>query len=329
MDEIHAHVLGEPKPLKSKNMAYGLARVKNLSSGDIKSTETHNARKYEELGLPVPEHINPNNPAAKFGENSHQLHGGQTLKEAIENRLQAHNITPRKNAVVALEYVVGLVGTPQEIQDAYTNYSAETFLKNHLADHFIGDKHGHENIVSVSLHFDETTPHAHIVVVPLIEKEVKWKNSKGSGTKKEVRLCAREFTGHKDQLRELQTDVHKFVNDYSRKLGVKVWRGTKKEEQAQQYTKATSQELGKLRTEFHTLMQQLERITNKANLTLEDVKAVERIKGLAETQSLKIGAKKDDFEKAQGDLGRIVEQHKKQQGKDEKWKKDKDFGMGF
>jgi len=329
MDEIHAHVLGEPKPLKPKIMAYGLARVKNLSAGDVKGTEIHNARLYEELGLPVPAHIDPNNPASKFGENFHQTYGGQTLKEAIGNRLQAHNIKPRKNAVVALEYVVGLVGTPQEIQDAYTNYSAETFLKNHLAENFVGEKHGLKNVVSISLHFDETTPHAHIVVVPLIQKEVKWKNSKGSGRKKEVRLCAREFTGHKDQLRELQTDVHKFVNDYAPKLGVKVWRGTKKEEQGRQYTQATSQELGKLRTEFFNLMQQLERITSKANLTLEDLKAVGGIKDTAKEKSLKIEAKKGDFEKAHGELGRIVEQHKKEQGKDEKWKKGKDFGMGF
>lgn len=310
-------------------MAYGLARVKNLTAGEIRSTEVHNARKYEELGLPVPENINPNNPASKFGESSHQLHGGQTLKEAINNRLKAHNITPRKNAVVALEYVVGLVGTPQEIQDAYTNYSAEIFLKSHLAQNFIGEKHGHENVVSVSLHFDETTPHAHIVVVPLIEKEVKWKNNKGSGTKMEVRLCARDFTGHKDKLKELQTDVHKFIDQYAPKLGVKVWRGTKKEEQKRQYTQATSHELGKLRAEFYSLMQQLERITNKANLTLNELREVERIKTLTETQSLKIEAKKADFEKAHGELGRIVEHHKKQQGKDEKWKKDKDFGMGF
>lgn len=310
-------------------MAYGLARVKNLTAGETRSTEVHNARMFEELGLPVPDNINPNNPAAKFGDNFHQTYGGQTLKEAINNHLKNHNIKPRKNAVVALEYVVGLVGTPQEIQDAYTNYSAETFLKNHLGHNFIGNKHGHENIVSLSLHFDETTPHAHIVVVPLIEKEVKWKNRNGSGTKKEVRLCARDFTGHKDKLKKLQTDIHEFINDYAPKLGVKVWRGTKKEEQKRQYTQATSHELGKLRNEFYALMQQLEMITNRANLTIEDIKDLERIKGLTEEQKLKIEAKKADFEKSQGELNRIVENHKRQQGKNENWKKGKDFEMGF
>lgn len=304
-------------------MAYGLARVRNLSADKLKATSTHNRREFEEYGLKVPDHIRTNGPASIFGSNSHDLFGGETLENAVNNRLSSLGITPRKNSVVAIEYVVGLVGTPQEILEAYKNYDVRTFLQSRLGHEFIGKKHGIDNIVSIDLHFDETTPHAHIVVVPIVEKEVKWKNAKGSGSRTEHRLCAKDFTGHKDKLRELQTDIYQFIDRYSHKLGVKVWRGTKKEEQERVYTKATNHELGEIRNEIHNLTDQLNMIINKAELTLDDRKEVERIKTQANEKKAEFEKKKADLEIRQGEDGRIIELHKKLLGKDEKWKQGK------
>ena len=288
-------------------MAYGLIRVRNLSAGDIKSTEVHNARQYDELGLRTPDNISPDNYAAQFGSNTHTLNGGKTLQEAIDKRFETFKIKPRKNAVVALEYVVGLVGSRKEIEEAYYNYSAQTFLEDCCGASFLGEKHGYGNIVSMSLHFDESNPHAHFVVVPIVEKEVKWKNANGSGVKKEHRLCARDFTGHPDKLSQMQTDFHEHIKPYEQKLQVKIYRGTKKAEQLKTYTQQTNHELGLLRAKLD------------AAKTQAEAKAV----------SLEISAKKSEFEQKQGELGRIVEKHTKDIKKDDKWKKNKDFGIGF
>ena len=39
-------------------------------------------------------------------------------------------------------------------------------------------KHGTENIVAIAEHYDETNPHVHVIVVPIIKKEVRWKDFK-------------------------------------------------------------------------------------------------------------------------------------------------------
>lgn len=286
-------------------MAFGICRVRNLTAGDIRSTEIHNGREYGALGLALPENIDPQKCIK--GYHSHSVTGeAQTIEQAINNRLQALNIKPRANSVVALEYVIALTGGAKEKADMWQNYSESGFLMD--ATRWIAERHGGmQNVASISMHYDESNPHAHIVVLPIIEKTVKWKNQNGQGERVENRLCARDYTGHPDKLRQLQDDYFKFIEPYGEKMGVKFYRGTKKEEQLKQYTEATDHELGKLRAKLDT------------------------IKDLAEAKVLllEIEAKKAEFEKKQGELGRVIELHKEQNRTNEKWKQNKDFDKGF
>lgn len=288
-------------------MAFGLIRVRNLSLGvETNYAEVHNGREYEKKGLKTPDNIGPDKWANQFGTNEHTLYGGDTLEEAITNRLKTLNIKPRSNSVAALEYVVGLVGSKKEIEEAYKNYSATGFLGSYAKD-FLAKRHGHENIVSVSLHFDEGNPHAHIIVVPIVEKEVSWKNKNGSGTRRDSRLCARDFTGHRDKLSQLQTDYFNDIKNLEKTMGIDIYRGIKKEEQLRTYTQKTNHELGELRAKFETAK------------TIEEAKAIEK----------EIAAKKAEFEQKQGEMGKIIEKHEQKLSKDDKWKKGMDFGIGF
>lgn len=282
-------------------MAYGIIRVRNLSAVDVAPTETHNGRKYQEKGVHPPEHIDTQ------GYYTHETIGDKSMNERINERLKALGITPRKNSVVALEYVVALSGNPQEKALIRQNYDIGGFLSD--ATKWVAERHGGmQNLVAVSQHFDESNPHAHIVVLPIVEKTVKWKNQKGSGERVESRLCARDFTGSKDMLSALQDQYHAFVEPYGAKMGgVKFFRGTKKEEQLKEYTKKTSRELGLLR-------QKLDNCISEA-----EVKVVK-----AEFE-----AKKAEFEQKQGNDGRIIEKHRENQGKNEKWKKNLGFKRGF
>ena len=66
------------------------------------------------------------------------------------------------------------------------------------------DRHGKENLVHYTVHFDEKTPHIHAYCTPIIKKEVKWRNQKGSGGKIKNSLTARDFNGTKQMLRDMQ-----------------------------------------------------------------------------------------------------------------------------
>lgn len=302
-------------------MAFGVCRVRNLSASDIGGTETHNARKYEELGLKTPENINPERSV----DNSHWVAGDQfdeglNVQQAIDKRLKELGIKPRSNSVVAIEYVLALTGNPKEKFDMWRNYSASGFLS--AAQQWVAKKHGGtNNLISISQHFDESNPHVHVLVLPVVEKTVKWKNKNGAGERTENRLCARDFTGHPDKLSQLQTDFHQFIESYGPKMGVKFYRGTKKEESHKEYTHKTSHELGKMRKEIDDAL-------IAVGMLKDDIK-IQEAKLKAEQMELDLRAKKADFEKNQAEMGKIIEHHKKEQGKDEKWKKNLGRGMGY
>lgn len=279
-------------------MAYGIIRVRNLSAGDLELTEIHNNRRYEEKGMKIPENIDPE------GVYSYSTLGDKTIPQAVNDRLKELGIAPRKNSVVALEYVVALSGNPEE-RKKITPYMEKGELFEQ-ATNWIGKRHG-GNVMSVAYHGDESNTHAHIIVLPVVKKTVKWKNQKGEGERIENRLCARDITGSPELLRKLQDDFHRFVEPYGEKIGVKIYRGTKKEEQLKTYTKKTSHELGLLR-------QKLDLAKTEA-----EAKAVK----------LELEAKKAEFEIKQGKDGRIVEKHREQQKKDDKWKKGLGFKRGF
>lgn len=282
-------------------MAFGIIRVRELSAPDIAPTEVHNARKYKDKRLETPSNIDPE------GYHTHETVGDKSMNERIKERLKELGITPRKNSVMALEYVVALSGNPEEKKIMKENYDMGGFLSDAMK--WIVERHGGmQNLVAVSKHFDESNPHAHIIVLPIVEKTVKWKNQNGSGEQTENRLCARDFTGDVDKLSKLQTDFHGFVEPYGEKMGgVKFYRGTKKEEQLKEYTRNTSHELGVLRGKLDTVTTAAEAVAVK----------------------LELEAKKVEFEQKQGRDGRIIEKHRKEQKNGEKWKKGKDFKFGF
>ena len=63
---------------------------------------------------------------------------------------------------------------------------------------------GERNIVSAAVHLDETTPHMHLVYIPV----VKTKDKEGKTIDK---ICARDFWRGRNSYRELQNDFHAYV----------------------------------------------------------------------------------------------------------------------
>ena len=63
---------------------------------------------------------------------------------------------------------------------------------------------GERNIISAAVHLDETTPHMHLVFIPVIHT----KDEQGNSIDK---ICARDFWRGRDSYRKLQNDFHKYV----------------------------------------------------------------------------------------------------------------------
>jgi hypothetical protein len=283
-------------------MSYGIIRVRNLKQSDLKNTEIHNDRLYEQEGITPPDNIDPNMEGVYGYNRSTKIENGQEtekpLQDIIKNRFSQLGVKPRKNSVYAIEYVLAL---SPDCKEAYKDrYDAGGMLSN--LEKFIRDKHGSENIVSVSKHFDESNPHVHVVVTPIREKEKKWKNKYGEGKKKVNALAARDFTGGPKKLRNLQQQFFEFVQPFGPTLGTKFYRGTLVEEQKKQYVRQTDQEIGKLRDKLATIETEADKIKVK-----EEIKQ-----------------KQAEFEQKTSELDNKIEKRKKA-NKGDKWTKKQEF----
>ena len=63
---------------------------------------------------------------------------------------------------------------------------------------------GERNIISATVHLDETTPHMHLVFIPVIHT----KDEQGHAIDK---ICARDFWRGRDSYRKLQNDFHTYI----------------------------------------------------------------------------------------------------------------------
>ena len=232
-------------------MAFGLIRVRNLHSGDIGSMLEHNLRTMPYL----PDNIKPKG-FDEFGNpirhNVRYTNGD--FEKSFEKRME-NVVGQRKNSVVALEYVVGINDVKCWEKEGSQGTVKFTDFKEKVTN-WLDERHGKGSVIAVFGHEDESNPHAHIVVVPIIEKTVKWKNQKGAGERIEKRLNARDYTGGREKLRELQNDYFEFLTTkYSQKStgvyegikGVDIFRGTLVENQTKEYIKNTDHEIGELR----------------------------------------------------------------------------------
>lgn len=100
----------------------------------------------------------------------------------INSEIQATGAKPRSNSVLALDTIY--TASPEFFQGK-TNQQNDDFFKDCLQFH--QERFGH--IISAVVHYDETTPHLHIISVPLT---------------KDGRLSARDVIGNKAKMSKTQ-----------------------------------------------------------------------------------------------------------------------------
>ncbi len=119
---------------------------------------------------------------------------------------------------------------------------------------------GERNIVSAAVHLDETTPHMHLVYIPVI----KTTDKDGNTIEK---ICARDFWRGRNSYRELQNDFHAYVTS----KGFDLERGLPVEETGAKHQKI--EDLKKI-----TNFENTKKVLNNIKLELPEVPDINDIK---------------------------------------------------
>lgn len=190
-------------------MPYAILRIAKLGSpGSVGGASEHNHRQ---------RHTPNADPELKrFNK---LLVGSNDLMNDISARLQSAGITPRKNAVLAVEHLI--TASPEFFgykkitkADGSVGLNGRTTLLAEFEQRtlaWLRQRYGAENVVSVVVHKDEKSPHIHAVIVPILTKEIsktrKTKKTPNRQRQVETRqvLAARDLFGERYQLREMQT----------------------------------------------------------------------------------------------------------------------------
>lgn len=260
-------------------MSYAIIRNANYKKDNLAGLYKHNERKNTNYSN---KDINKNNSIKNYSIKSCNTTYSKAIKNLIaENNLQCR-ITSYTN--VACEFIItsdkaffetiGEEETKRYFQTAYN------FVANYKG---LGEKY----ILSAKIHNDESTPHLHLVFVPVIRK----KDKNGNEVSK---IACSEYWKGKDSYKKLQDSFYKYVTD----RGFNLERGKAREiehlstEKLKQVTdydnikyEITQEEIKPLETKNTALIlvqnQELVQYTNKLKLQLtKSYKAINKLQEL-------------------------------------------------
>jgi len=197
-------------------MTFAILRIGKLKGSKVAAADGHNRRD-----------IDVSN-AATGGIHKRVLGSDVPLREVVDSRV-ANGAKLRKDGVEAVEIM--LSASPQYFRPgdpgewgAYEPDRTEKWLEATTA--FLKSKYG-ERLVSIDLHLDEATPHAHAIVLPILEKEKTARRTKaqiaaGEPGRKyvEATFDAKSMFGPQ-QLRDLQSEYAAAVEPLGLQRGVR------------------------------------------------------------------------------------------------------------
>lgn len=168
-------------------MAYAILRTEKLKSmGNIGGSLAHNYRTRD----------TPNAEPKRLHLNTHDMASADEVKAAIVERLPEKR---RSDAVLCIEYFIG--ASPDYFDGS--DPRGERYFAS--AVEWLKELHGADNVVSTSVHHDETSPHLVAYVVPLDE-----------GGK----LNAKSFLGGRAKLTAMQTDFAQAMRGHGLERGI-------------------------------------------------------------------------------------------------------------
>lgn len=153
----------------------------------------------------------------------------------IQAKIDRAGAKMRSNSVVALDAIYTASG---EFFKGKSNEECNQYFRDCLEFH--QRKFGH--VISAIVHYDETTPHMHILSVPLTQ---------------DGRLSAREIIGNRTKMSQMQTAFYEQVGrDYGLERGIHIMDGQEKKE----HISAQEHELREIKQEIAKGQEELEAI---------------------------------------------------------------------
>lgn len=175
---------------------YFVLHVKKLKSFEVTSIGRHNERSENNKSVcHANEDIDPEKTKLNYNLVENIL---GTMLQRCNKRIEESGCKTRitKASVFVVEVVIS--ASPEWFATA-DEKKRKLYFKKALK--YFQEKYGKENIVSAVVHLDETTPHMHIDIVPLVKDRDK------------IKLSAKDLVGGKYGLQKWHTDFATYMHD--------------------------------------------------------------------------------------------------------------------
>ncbi len=206
--------------------------------------------------------------------------GIQTRTQAIQHRLETAGLTRKvgKNQVRAIRIM--LSGSPEDMQRIVREGRLDEWCADNMK--YLAATFGKENIVSADLHLDETSPHIHATLVPIVTTERKRKKQEERRAKRyrtksasRPRLCADEVMS-RVKLKEYQNTYAAAMAKYGLRRGIE---GSEaRHVDTQQFYREVKAMTDTLKADVTELQKQKETTQEELNRAKKEVHT-ERLKG--------------------------------------------------
>lgn len=158
----------------------------------------HNEREEEEDEEKRTNHSNKNIDNEKTGDNIFLKKSSGSYHKDIKEIVKSRTDKPiRKNAVMMVGHTIQFGGDVAKLPE---EEQVEILKRGY---DFISERYGEGNVISATIHRDETNPHLHVDMVPMTE---------------DGRLCARDVVTRRE-LRSVQADLLEFMQEEYPELG--------------------------------------------------------------------------------------------------------------
>jgi hypothetical protein len=182
-------------------MGFAILRTAKLSSGgNIGGLNAHLTRTMDV----------PNADPDLSVYNSRPI-GSADLWGDVQRRIEESGAKVRKNAVLAVEHLI--TASPEVFgykvretkgkKELYGNVNAWKEFET-SAQKWLFERYGRENVVNFTVHKDESTPHIHAVIVPIMDGK----------------LNCRGYLGGREKMSEMQTSFAKAVEHVGLQRGI-------------------------------------------------------------------------------------------------------------
>lgn len=171
-------------------MSYVVARMVKYKSGNLGGAYRHNERVFENHSNkdidPERSHLN-----YELTNRDRAISYERQIKDYVnENKISERAI--RKDAVLCNEWIIT---SDKAFFEDMTPEETRHFFES--SKDFFAERYGEQNIAYATVHLDESTPHMHLGIVPM-------QNGK---------LSSKALFGHREQLKEIQDEFPKYLNE--------------------------------------------------------------------------------------------------------------------